>query len=365
MRLHVRRHTRLRGCAVVALALAASAFAPVAARRAAVGSRGTRPSSRSSGRSRKRAASRAPCSSAQPPTFMPDPEVIELAAFQPEHTKAAGAYVAATCAPELGSTPGGSSQPRTPSCSRRSRPLTASIATSSLAIWGVESRYGTEMGSRNVIRSLATLAMADVRRAPFWTKELIAALRMVQDGAVQPEKLVGSWAGAMGHTQFIPSTYSARAVDFDKDGRRDIWETVADALASSANYLQASGWVGRTPVGLRGYPAAGLRLCLVGSRTQQDACRVAGCRGEDRRDTLRSGAQGSRWSSSFLPGREGRHSWSRAISGRCANTTSPRLTRSLSAISPTGSRAARRSRRPGRWTTRRSTGPSARSCKVC
>jgi membrane-bound lytic murein transglycosylase B len=91
--------------------------------------------------------------------------------------------------------------------------------------------------------------MADVRRAPFWTKELIAALRMVQDGAVQPEKLVGSWAGAMGHTQFIPSTYSARAVDFDKDGRRDIWETVADALASSANYLQASGWVAGRPWG--------------------------------------------------------------------------------------------------------------------
>ena len=66
---------------------------------------------------------------------------------------------------------------------------------------------------------------------------------MLQDGAVPPEKLVGSWAGAMGHTQFIPSTYTARAVDFDKDGRRDIWETVADALASSANYLRASGWV--------------------------------------------------------------------------------------------------------------------------
>ena len=98
------------------------------------------------------------------------------------------------------------------------------------------------MGSRSVIRSLATLAMMDARRSELWKRELIAALRLVQEGAVAPDRFVGSWAGAGGHMQFMPSTYATRAVDFDKDGRRDVWGSVADALASAANYLKASGW---------------------------------------------------------------------------------------------------------------------------
>ena len=118
-----------------------------------------------------------------------------------------------------------------------------------LAIWGVESAYGTSMGSRSVVRSLATLAIADQRRAPFWRSELVAALRILQDGQTAPEAFVGSWAGATGHTQFIPSAYAAHAVDFDKDGRRDIWGTVADALASTANYLRTSGWSANAPWG--------------------------------------------------------------------------------------------------------------------
>jgi membrane-bound lytic murein transglycosylase B len=91
--------------------------------------------------------------------------------------------------------------------------------------------------------------MADARRAPFWKRELIAALRLLQDGAVAPERFVGSWAGAAGHTQFIPSTFAAHAVDFDRDGRRDLWGSVADALASAANYLRTSGWVAGVPWG--------------------------------------------------------------------------------------------------------------------
>lgn len=180
--------------------------------------------------------------------FVPDPDVIELAARQPEHTRGPGAYMAALVG-----------QARIDSGRQlvtRHADLLAAIEAAYgvdrhilVAIWGVESTYGTEMGSRSVVRSLATLAMADARRAAFWTRELIAALRMLQDGAVAPEKFVGSWAGAVGHTQFIPSTYNARAVDFDKDGRRDIWETVADALASTANYLRASGWAAGAPWG--------------------------------------------------------------------------------------------------------------------
>ena len=180
--------------------------------------------------------------------FLPDPEVMALAAFQPEHTKAAGAYM-------MGLVPQSRIDTGRQLAATHS-PLLAAIEVAYgvdrcilVAIWGVESAFGTEMGARSVVRSLATLAMADARRAPFWTRELIAALRMLQDGAVQPEKFLGSWAGAVGHTQFIPSTYNARAVDFDKDGRRDIWDTVADALASTANYLRASGWVAGSPWG--------------------------------------------------------------------------------------------------------------------
>ncbi len=180
--------------------------------------------------------------------LLPDPEVIELATTQPEHQKSPGAYLTALV-----------DQPRIDAgrqlAVEHATLLTAIEAAYGvdrhilLAIWGIESRYGTAKGPRSVIRSLATLAMADARRAAFWKRELIAALHVLQDGAISPDKFVGSWAGAGGHTQFIPSTYRAYAVDFDGDGRRDIWETVADALASAANYLRRSGWIAGTSWG--------------------------------------------------------------------------------------------------------------------
>ncbi len=111
-----------------------------------------------------------------------------------------------------------------------------------LAIWGVESSYGRATGSRSVFDALATLSVGDGRRAGFWRRELLSALEIAQRGDVPPEGMTGSWAGAMGHTQFMPSSYLAHAVDFDADRRRDIWGSVADALASSANFLKASGW---------------------------------------------------------------------------------------------------------------------------
>ena len=110
-----------------------------------------------------------------------------------------------------------------------------------VAIWGMESAYGANIGSNNVIRSLATLAY-EGRRAAFWREQLIAALQILQHGDIAPERLVGSWAGAMGQTQFMPTTYNQHAVDFDGDGRRDVWFSPADALASAAHYLQQSGW---------------------------------------------------------------------------------------------------------------------------
>ncbi|MEL7138892.1 MAG: lytic murein transglycosylase [Pseudomonadota bacterium] len=111
-----------------------------------------------------------------------------------------------------------------------------------VAIWGLESAYGANYGDMSVVRSLATLAW-DGRRRRFAEEQLIAALRIIEAGDIAPSAMVGSWAGAMGHTQFIPTSFLAYAVDFTGDGRRDIWDpSAADALASTANYLSKFGW---------------------------------------------------------------------------------------------------------------------------
>ncbi len=118
------------------------------------------------------------------------------------------------------------------------------------AIWGLETSFGTFRGSKQTIRSLATLAF-DARRATFFEAQLIAALRIVQAGDVGPGNMVGSWAGAMGHTQFMPTSFLDYAVDFDRDGRRDIWsDDPTDALASAAAYLARHGWTRGQPWGV-------------------------------------------------------------------------------------------------------------------
>ncbi len=120
-----------------------------------------------------------------------------------------------------------------------------------LAIWSMESNYGEILKRpevvRSVIRSLATLAYADKRRAKFARSQLIAALKILQRGDISVKGLQGSWAGAMGHTQFIPTSFMIYGVDVDGDGRRDIWNSVPDSLGSSANLLRKNGWQpGRT-----------------------------------------------------------------------------------------------------------------------
>ncbi|MGB4072291.1 lytic murein transglycosylase [Pseudomonas sp.] len=117
-----------------------------------------------------------------------------------------------------------------------------------IAIWGMESNFGSNIGSHNVIRSLATLAY-DGRRQAFWRSQLLAALQILQAGDSTVQGLIGSWAGAMGQTQFMPTTFNQHAVDFDGDGRRDLWRSAPDALASAAHYLQASGWENGQPWG--------------------------------------------------------------------------------------------------------------------
>ena len=115
-----------------------------------------------------------------------------------------------------------------------------------MAIWSMETSYGKALEKpkslRNVFRSLGTLAYADKKRRKFARTQLIHALKIVQSGTMPANKLTGSWAAAMGHTQFIPSSYNAWAIDMDGDGRKDIWKSIPDALATAANLLRKNGW---------------------------------------------------------------------------------------------------------------------------
>lgn len=119
-----------------------------------------------------------------------------------------------------------------------------------IAVWGMESNYGARRGDVPLISTLATLAY-DGRRGRFFEQQLIAALRILQRGDIAPSQMTGSWAGAMGHTQFIPTSFEAYAVDITGDGRRDIWsDDPSDALASTAAYLSRSGWQRGQPWGV-------------------------------------------------------------------------------------------------------------------
>jgi membrane-bound lytic murein transglycosylase B len=110
------------------------------------------------------------------------------------------------------------------------------------AIWGVESDYGTQGGDRPVLRSTATLACVG-RRQSYFREEFLATLEILQRGDVRPDRLVGSWAGAFGPTQFMPTAFKRYAVDFDRDGRRDVVDSVPDIIASTANNLKKDGWI--------------------------------------------------------------------------------------------------------------------------
>ncbi len=131
-----------------------------------------------------------------------------------------------------------------------------------IAIWGMESNFGSNIGKHNVIRSLATLAF-EGRRQPFWRSQLLAALQILQNGDSHGQQLIGSWAGAMGQTQFMPTTFNQYAVDFDGDGRRDLWQSPPDALASAAHYLHKSGWDNGQPWGFEVKLPAGFDYALA------------------------------------------------------------------------------------------------------
>jgi membrane-bound lytic murein transglycosylase B len=129
-----------------------------------------------------------------------------------------------------------------------------------LSVWGIETNYGASMGNHNVIAALATLACCTNRRPDFFRKELIGALQILQQGHVAPENMLGSWAGAMGHTQFMPTSFKSYAADFNGDGKRDIWTSIPDALASTANYLKRHGWQGGVRWGYEVAPGTSRRI---------------------------------------------------------------------------------------------------------
>jgi membrane-bound lytic murein transglycosylase B len=170
-----------------------------------------------------------------------DQEVIESAKYQPEYKKPMGEYVDRAISPKRLSM----GQQKLIEYGPLLEQVEAKYGVDKhivLAIWGVESNYGTNKGDKQVIQSLMTLACSGVK-SKFARGQIVSALKILQHGDTDPAHFNGSWAGAMGHTQFIPTTYSAYAVDFDGDGRRDIWDTIPDALGSTAAYLRKSNWI--------------------------------------------------------------------------------------------------------------------------
>ncbi len=144
-----------------------------------------------------------------------------------------------------------------------------------VAIWGMESNYGSNYGDLSAIDALATLGF-DGRREKWARAELLAALRILQSGDIRPEQMIGSWAGAMGQTQFLPSNFLAYAVDADADGRRDIWGSMADVLASTANFLARSGWQAAQPWGLEVRLPSGFDVGRADANVRQSSSQWAG-----------------------------------------------------------------------------------------
>jgi membrane-bound lytic murein transglycosylase B len=178
---------------------------------------------------------------------MPDPRVMRATQRQPEYNRPAGDYVNSAASPQ-----------RAAEGVRKEAEWRATLGQIEkrfqverwivVAIWGMETSYGALKPQWDVVRSLATLAHAGYRY-PFFRNELLTALRILQDGHIARAKLKGSWAGAMGQPQFMPSSFTRYSVDFDGDGKRDIWSNVPDVLASTANYLQKRGWRQGVPWG--------------------------------------------------------------------------------------------------------------------
>jgi membrane-bound lytic murein transglycosylase B len=170
------------------------------------------------------------------------PHVIELDHKQPEHTMTLGGFLEKVVTPQKTADGRAALTENWPLLTRVHQRFNVQPRFI-VALWAVESDFGKVMGNYSVVSSLATLAY-DGRRSSYFRPELIAALRIIDQGNIHPDAMLGSWAGAMGQCQFMPTTFLNYAVDFDGDGKRDIWGDRADVLGSIANFIAQLGWRG-------------------------------------------------------------------------------------------------------------------------
>jgi membrane-bound lytic murein transglycosylase B len=163
-----------------------------------------------------------------------------------------------------------------------------------VSFWGLESNFGTHTGGFPVVSALTTLAF-DARRSEFFRTQLLGALTIIDNGDIVPAQMTGSWAGAMGQVQFIPSTFLAYAVDGDGDGRRDLWHSHPDIFSSAANFLKNIGWNDRETWGREITLPAGFDLELVGLQTRKPIgdWQKLGVRRADGRDLPQGSVEGS------------------------------------------------------------------------
>jgi len=197
------------------------------------------------------------------------PRVIELDRTQPEHTMTFAGFLQKVVTPQKiadGRAALAANWPLLQRVTQRFNVQPKFI----VALWAVESDFGKMMGNFKVVSSLATLAY-DGRRSAYFRAELIAALRIIDQGNIHPDAMLGSWAGAMGQCQFMPTTFLNYAVDFDGDGKRDIWSETADVLGSIANYLSQLGWRGNEGWGRPVTVPAGFDTRLTGLDSRRTA----------------------------------------------------------------------------------------------
>lgn len=172
--------------------------------------------------------------------YAPSEKVMELTRKQPEFSQTVQQYIDKRVTAAQASKGQGMAREWSQTLARAEQRFGVQ-AEVVLAIWGMETNFGGFMGGNNTIHALATLTQNGYR-TDFFRRELLTALRIVTDGHVSARDMVGSWAGAMGHTQFMPTSFARYAIDFNGDGRKDIWNTIPDALGSTANYLNSFGW---------------------------------------------------------------------------------------------------------------------------
>ncbi len=259
----------------------------------------------------------------------PDPKVIATTKKQPEYGKPAGLYINQIASP------GNAAEGRKKEAQYHS--VFDAVEQKYkverwviLAIWGMETSYGALKDKWDGIRSLATLAYAKYRD-PYFRNELLVALKIIQDGHVARNKFATSWAGAMGQTQFMPTNFVDYAVDFDGDGKRDIWTSVPDILGSTANYFAkaAGGWKHGVPWGFEVTVPQGFDL--MKSHASFSEWQKLGVKRADGKPFPTAATA----SCFFRPASRDRPSSSRRTSTSSRTTTTPTSTRSPSATFPT------------------------------